>query len=554
MYGDLINSFRSEAAAGSAQTDAALFDALASRFRAGGVLLVALTADAQPMWHDEAAPPALVARALPALAAALAADTALSKTIAQLTPTSTPSVIDDVEGLLIAAFPRVDRRKVTGAIALIGFSGAPRRDPSPGPGTPADEAVPTHTRESLLHHASLVMAAMRDHIRLSGLEGEINSLSAKLADTYEELSLIYQISGGMRVNRRAPEFFRQACLDVLDVMGVRGMGVALRDEFSSTRPALYGSIELPEADLLRLARQLRENLTVRKAPLLVNDLSKDLKLSWLSPVARQLIAVPLQRQDQVLGCFFALDKVAGEFDSVDAKLLTSIANECAVYLENAVLFEDVHDLMMGLLHALTSAVDAKDAYTCGHSERVALLSQMLAKRIGLSDQQADRIYMAGLLHDVGKIGVPEAVLQKTGRLTAEEFDQMKKHTEIGARILRDIKQIEDVVPGVLHHHERFDGKGYPAGLAGEAIPLMGRIICLADSLDAMTSNRTYRKGMPIEAALAEVRRCSGTHFDPELAEHFLAIGAAQLVEILRDHRGKAQRMVIASSQQLLRVA
>src|SRR5439155_6970629 len=122
----------------------------------------------------------------------------------------------------------------------------------------------------------------------------------------------------------------------------------------------------------------------------------------------------------------------------------------------------------------------KDAYTCGHSERVAMLSEIIAAEAGLSENEVERVYMAGLLHDVGKIGVPESVLQKPGRLTPEEFEQMKKHPAIGARILQDVKQIQDIIPGVMHHHERYDGKGYPAGLSGQDIPLMGRIICLAD--------------------------------------------------------------------------
>jgi HD-GYP domain-containing protein (c-di-GMP phosphodiesterase class II) len=237
---------------------------------------------------------------------------------------------------------------------------------------------------------------------------------------------------------------------------------------------------------------------------------------------------------------------------VDAKLLTSIANESAIYLENATLFADVHDLMMGLLHSLTSAVDAKDAYTCGHSERVALLSRHLAGAAGLSDQQVERIYMAALLHDVGKIGVPESVLQKTGRLTAEEFEQMKKHPQIGARILADVKQLEDIVPGVLHHHERYDGKGYPAGLSGREIPLMGRIICLADCFDAMTSNRTYRTAMPIEVALMEIRRCAGTQFDPALAEEFVKISPDQFRLLLADHQRQVRKML--ELQQTLRAA
>jgi putative nucleotidyltransferase with HDIG domain len=302
----------------------------------------------------------------------------------------------------------------------------------------------------------------------------------------------------------------------------------------------------------RLTDELLRVLNGRKSPLLVNNLHADKTFAWLGEYAKQIIAVPLQREDQILGCLFGIDKMTGEFDSVDSKLLNSIANESAIYLENVTLFADVHGLMMGLLHSLTSAVDAKDAYTCGHSERVALLSRHLAKTIKLTDNEVERVYMAGLLHDVGKIGVPEAVLQKPGKLTTEEFDQMKKHPEIGARILADIKQIRDIIPGVLHHHERYDGKGYPAGLAAETIPMMGRVLCLADCFDAMTSNRTYRKALPLEVALTEIRRCSGTQFDPGLAEAFLRTGSEEFRELLRDYQHQTKQLT--DLQKTLRVA
>jgi HD-GYP domain-containing protein (c-di-GMP phosphodiesterase class II) len=183
---------------------------------------------------------------------------------------------------------------------------------------------------------------------------------------------------------------------------------------------------------------------------------------------------------------------------------------------------------------------------------VALLSRYLATQLGLSDAEAERIYMAGLLHDVGKIGVGESVLQKTGKLTPEEAELMKKHPEIGAHILDDIPQMEDIIPGVLSHHERYDGRGYPYALAGRDIPLMGRIICLADCFDAMTSNRTYRQAVPIEAALAEIRRCSGTQFDPALAELFLRLEPDQIRVLLQDHRMEARRLL--EFQGLLRAA
>ena len=158
-----------------------------------------------------------------------------------------------------------------------------------------------------------------------------------------------------------------------------------------------------------------------------------------------------------------------------------------------------------------------------YSQRVAELSRALAQRIGLPDEQCERVYLSGLLHDVGKIGVPETVLTKPGRLTEAEFDAIKKHPAIGAQILGNIKQLQDIIPGVLYHHERWDGRGYPHQVAGDKIPLMGRIICVADSFDAMSSTRTYRPALPLETVLAEIQRCAGQQFDPQLAKVFVTL-------------------------------
>lgn len=393
--------------------------------------------------------------------------------------------------------------------------------------------LPAYGPPALLRHRDALRAALADQLRLNDMQHELSDLSGQLANTYEELSLIYQISGGMKVNRRPADFFQQICTEAIDVMGVGGMGVSLpTSQKLGQIPQVFGRADWDSAIAHRLSTELLAWMRTHKTSLICNDLAKEPHWGWLRPNARRLLAVPLQRGNDVLGCLFAVDKQSGDFDSVDSKLLNSIANESAIFLENAVLFEDVHGLMMGLLHSLTSAVDAKDPYTCGHSERVATLSRAIASSLGLEDRQVERIYMAGLLHDVGKIGVPESVLQKPGRLTAEEFEQMKRHPAIGAKILQDVEQIQDIIPGVLHHHERYDGKGYPHGLAGKDIPLMGRIICMADCFDAMTSTRIYRKAMPLEVTLADLRRCSGTQFDPEVAEAFFEIEAGALQNII----------------------
>lgn len=527
---------------------------LAARMRTCGMCLSLLRPDGTFCWTDSQAGFFFTRYAVSTIQFSEPGEVPLADRITTLKTDADRVVWEQPAGVLAAAVPIFERKHVVGIFLLSarGKSFGPTEDVMrvcSRLGLDATwlcqqaEDLPAYSERVMRRQCALLIEMLGDQLKLAGADDELRNLSGQLADTYEELSLIYQVSGGMKVNRRPNEFFKQACLDVLEVMNVRGMGVALQHGcLQHFDPVLYGNMSLPPGKVHRLAEELMAILADRKAPLLINDLRQGSQLRWMSEYSRQLIAVPLQRQDQVLGCLFALDKNTDDFDSVDSKLLNSIANESAIYLENAMLFEDVHDLMMGLIHSLTSAVDAKDAYTCGHSERVALLTRQLAKEMGLPDPTVERLYMAGLLHDVGKIGVPESVLQKAGKLTDEEFALMKKHPEIGARILSDIKQIEDIIPGVLHHHERWDGRGYPHNLAGKDIPLMGRVICLADSFDAMTSNRTYRKALPFEVAIAEIKRSAGTQFDPELASIFVNIGVDRFLRLLHDHEQKSKRL------------
>ena len=546
-----------------------VLDGVAARFRTTGLMVAAMDRDGSLIYHDASAPNFFSKFAASLLMSPGMAAPALAASIKLATNSSSVTTWNFFPGLCIAVFPHLDKRQICGMLLLVAKSDpfAVDEDVTRELGRLSLDGewlarqaaeVPGWSSEGLVRQAKLMTAMLRDQARLSASEHEIDSLSTQLSNSYEELSLIYQVSSGMKVNRSPGDFFRQACVDVREVMSVRAMGVALCGDGSCKQDAvLYGAAggddqmaigpvqDIPADEVRQLADQLMGVLREVKGPILINNLAIDRRFSWFSGRAKQLIAVPLQRQDQVLGCLFGVGKLHGDFDSVDAKLLNSIANESAIYLENAMLFEDVRELLMGVMRSLTSAVDAKDAYTCGHSERVALLSRRLAQEIGLPEQEVERIYMAGILHDVGKIGVPEAVLHKAGKLTAEEFDQMKRHPQIGARILSDLKQLEDVVPGVMHHHERYDGKGYPAGLSSGRIPLMGRIICIADCFDAMTSNRTYRRALPLEVALIEVRRCAWTQFDPALAEAFLRIKPDEFRALLSEHQSRVQQSVPA---------
>ena len=531
----------------------ATLDTLAARFRGAGLFLMVLDPSGTVIYHDSTANLFFTKFLLPMVRSTGNLRVQFNEAASHVTASSSIAIWNFLPGSIVATFPHVEKRQLGGIVLLAAKSEDFTLDEeflrvaghlgldATWLGQQAD-LLPDFNAIELGNAGKMFAAMARDQARIGVFEQEINSLSTQLANSYEELTLIYQVSGGMKVNRGASDFFRQACMDVRDVIDVRSMGFALCGEGpSKLDPALFGDTEVPPKQLQKLTDQLMNVLRDRKSTLLITNLSKDARFAWFAEYANQMIAVPLQRQDQVLGCLFGLDKVDDEFDSVDSKLLGSIANEAAIYLENAMLFEDVRSLMMGVLHSLTSAVDAKDTYTCGHSERVALLSRRLARELGLPEAQIERIYMAGILHDVGKIGVPEAVLHKTGKLTNEEFDQMKKHPQIGARILSDIKQVEDLIPGVLYHHERFDGKGYPTGLSGENIPLMGRIICIADCFDAMTSNRTYRRALPLEVAMIELRRCAGTQFDPKLADVFLKVDPEEFRTLLREHQARNPR-------------
>jgi putative nucleotidyltransferase with HDIG domain len=177
------------------------------------------------------------------------------------------------------------------------------------------------------------------------------------------------------------------------------------------------------------------------------------------------------------------------------------------------------------IRALAEAIDAKDAYTRGHSERVAVYASRIADRMGLRKELIERIYFAGLLHDVGKIGIPDAIITKPDRLTREEYEEIKKHPEIGAKILEPVEFLHSIVPCVRHHHEWFDGStsGYPDRLAGDQIPLPSRVIVVADTVEAMTSDRPYRKALSVDIVIEEMHKYSGTQFDPVVVEAFLEL-------------------------------
>lgn len=244
---------------------------------------------------------------------------------------------------------------------------------------------------------------------------------------------------------------------------------------------------------------------------------------WTNPNPDALPTAALFiRKAKFQGVVFALSMQPGkrfeESDLRSARMAVKMFASHRAYTQTM-----TKQLLLGLLHSLTAVIDAKDPYTAGHSERVARIAVLLAQAMGLSEATQGDVFLAGLLHDLGKIGVPDAILTKPGKLTADEFTEIRAHPVIGERIVASIKPFERLCPAVRNHHERYDGTGYPDGLAGEGIPLIARILAVADALDAMMSPRRYRAARsPLEIDAIFIGE-SGRQFDPAIVKAFMTI-------------------------------
>ena len=256
------------------------------------------------------------------------------------------------------------------------------------------------------------------------------------------------------------------------------------------------------------------------------------------------VAVPLQVRGRTVGVLDVFSFTVGKkFDEGHRKMLSVLASRAASALDNARLYGELRasndsltlanlsleDMFQQTVAGFAQALEESDMYTRGHSERVAVYTEILARGVTLPDAEIRRMVQAGVMHDVGKIGVRYDMLNKPGKLTPEEVAVFRQHPEKGKRILEPVPCLHGLIDGCWCHHEWFDGRGYPRGLVGDAIPLVGRVVAIADAYDAMTSDRAYRRALPHEVAVGEIERCAGTQFDPELAAAFI-----RLIEAYRD--------------------
>ncbi|TWU07632.1 HD-GYP domain-containing protein [Stieleria varia] len=371
------------------------------------------------------------------------------------------------------------------------------------------------------------------------LQEEVDWLSDALASRFEELSLIHGLTQRLTQTLTAVEQSSQIIRSLLQELApcIDSQSLALhltaddaigRDEVfdlvgeSVSKEWMLQLATIANKHSVSMAGEQQSVAIVNQ--LLLND-GRSIRVG----------VVPIRRRDDQLGQMIAIRSIdRDEFGTIEADMMQSTSMMLAVHLINQRQYLQLERMFQGTIQSLVSALDAKDKYTSGHSDRVSLLAVELAKGLGYTETQLANIRMGGILHDIGKIGVQDSVLQKPGRLTDEEFDQIKQHPALGYDILKGIQQFHQILPAVRHHHESWDGSGYPDGLAGLDIPRDAQIMAVADAFDAMTSDRPYRSGMPLEKVREIFLAGRGVQWAADVVDVLLSSPSLFSVDFSRD--------------------
>ncbi|MFG0288174.1 MAG: HD-GYP domain-containing protein [Rhodopirellula sp. JB044] len=391
-------------------------------------------------------------------------------------------------------------------------------------------------------------AAMSNETELS-LLSDIESLSASLGEKFEEIRMIHDLTARLELqddpSETCQELLEQliVCVscetliiqldpDEDDVLGGGLQGIGRPIELTDLDRVVHAAIvesgiedlgeggcadpEMNSSSEVTAQRRAGDRPDWRKETVIVNHSSNPDLMN------RRVVMMPIARGSVRLGRLIAIrNSNSNEFGTIEVDLMRSVLMVLALHLMNKRQFHEMQSMLEGTVRSLASALDAKDAYTHGHSSRVADLAVQLALRLGLGDRSAEALQLAGILHDIGKIGIDDSVLKKPGSLTPEEFDQIKRHPVLGYEILKDIRPFRHILPAVRHHHESWDGRGYPDGLVGDEIPRDAQILAVADAFDAMISDRPYRRGMPLEKVREIFQKGRGQQWAADVVDALL---------------------------------
>ncbi len=363
-------------------------------------------------------------------------------------------------------------------------------------------------------------------------EMAVVDLARVLVGNYEELNVLYRLLPAMATKVVPADIGRLLVEEAAQTLDCRRVSVLVLDE-QRQNLELLAACGLPSSVrnvTIPLSGTIAGRMLAAEDLLLVNDIADHPALAALArgtyeSHAFATIRLPLRASGEPIGVLNVTERSDGAgFTARDRMLLEGLSAMGASALLNCRLHASVSRQMMNTIRALASAVDARDHYTHSHSARVAQLAVHTAKELDSEAVITSReVELAGMLHDVGKIGIPDSILSKPDRLAPAEYAVVKSHAEIGARIVSHVEGLERVAQAILHHHERYDGLGYPSGLAGEDIPLAARILAVADVYDTLMSDRPYRHAVPFEDAMKEIARCKGTQFDPVVVDALTAV-------------------------------
>lgn len=410
----------------------------------------------------------------------------------------------------------------------------------------AARAIAMEDEQAVERMHEVISWTIADLTRMQRDQCTLNQFGEKLVQAYEETNMLFRFARSLNCLEDPLQLMSSVCYQLQQTLPLRWVGVRFtHNKQSRTVPELNGQLviagDLPcdqatfDAEITELLNKWGDSDWTR--------VLEPGRSALANLVNAEVIAEQITHDGVVIGMLLAGNRLGEEeeLSSAEMQFIDATADLLGMFHENLSRFAEQRTLFMGTVHSLTAAIDAKDRYTRGHSERVAVLARHIAIAMGLDKQTVERFHIAGLVHDVGKIGIPEAVLCKPGRLTNAEFQIIQQHPRIGYEILKDIPMLEPMLPGVLHHHERWDGGGYPMGLSGTAIPLIGRVLAMADAFDAMSSNRSYRPAMTRPEVFQEIRRCTGTQFDPDIAQIFLTLDFSEFDDLLLRHYSQSKK-------------
>ncbi len=353
-------------------------------------------------------------------------------------------------------------------------------------------------------------------------EFEKRTLAAETLNKYKEITLLYEMVEQVTCCLDTKEIARLVIEQAKRVLELSSVAVLLLDKESGLMElvATHGQ-ELDGTRSIRPGVGIAGSVWSSGRAEIVNDVPADPRAAGSARVS-SLMCAPLKAKDQVVGVIKLGSAQPVNYSADDLKLFTTLASLAAVAIENASLYEQLQEAFYTTVYTLAETIEKRDPYTGNHTKRVMEYSLAIGRTMGLDQETMTRLQLGAVLHDVGKIGVRDAVLLKESALTDEEFEQIKRHAVYGEEMISGISRLRTAIPGVRQHHEKFDGRGYPDGLSGEQIDITARVISVADSYDAMTTDRPYRKGLTIDEAFAELRKHAGTQFDATVVDAFFA--------------------------------